>query len=73
MTEDFQEKFISRLADASHITRKKLDFLVRLYGFRYIQANTLYVHKNGYKHFGSDLLTAYVENPAKAAICAYKG
>lgn len=64
-TKDFQEKFLSRLAEKSFITRGKLDELVAQYGFKYIQANTLYVHKNGFKHFGSDLLRAYRENPAR--------
>lgn len=67
MTEDFPEKFLSRLAETSHITRGRLDELVELYGFKYIQANTLYVHKNGFKHFGSDLLKAYRQNPARMA------
>lgn len=66
MTTDFPEQFLSRLAERSHISLKRLDELVSLYGFRYIQANTLYVHKNGFKHFGSDLLRAYRENPARA-------
>lgn len=62
---DFQEKFLNRLSEKSEITRGKLDELVAQYGFKYIQANSLYVHKNGFKHFGSDLLTAYRENPAR--------
>lgn len=62
---DFQEKFLNRLSEKSEITRGKLDELVAQYGFKYIQANSLYVHKNGFKHFGSDLLRAYRENPAR--------
>ena len=62
----FQEKFLNRLAEASNITRRMLDEQVKLYGFVYVQANTLWVHSHGFKHFGSDLLTAYRENPARA-------
>ena len=62
---EFQDKFLTRLAEKSDITRGKLDELVAQYGFKYIQANSLYVHKNGFKHFGSDLLRAYRENPAR--------
>lgn len=65
MQSDFQEKFLNRLSEKSEITRGKLDELVAQYGFKYIQANSLYVHKNGFKHFGSDLLRAYRENPAR--------
>lgn len=68
MNKDFPDKFLSRLAERSHISLSRLDELVCMYGFRYIQANTLYVHKNGFKHFGSDLLKAYRENPAKAKL-----
>lgn len=67
---DFQERFLSRLAETSHISRERLDTLVEDFGFKYIQANTLYVHKKGFKHFGSDLLRAYRENPARAKIQA---
>lgn len=68
MDKEFPDQFICRLAMKSHITRARLDELVRVYGFRYIQANTLYVFKNGFKHFGSDLLKAYRENPARAKV-----
>ncbi len=67
---DFQEKFLSRLAEKSFISRERLDKLVALYGFRYIQANTLYTHHNGFKHFGSDLLKSYRNNPARAEVRA---
>lgn len=70
MDKEFPEQFLSRLAERSHISLGRLDELVRVYGFRYIQANTLYVFKNGFKHFGSDLLRAYRENPARAKIDA---
>lgn len=63
---DFQERFLSRLAEKSFISRDKLDHVVGLHGFKYLQLNTLYVYHNGYKHFGSDLLKAYRENPARA-------
>jgi hypothetical protein len=62
---EFQEQFLDRLAKSSHISRERLDGLVAQYGFEYIKGNTLYTHKNGYKHFGSDLLKAYRENPAR--------
>lgn len=66
MQPDFPEQFICRLAMKSYISRERLDGLVKQYGFKYIQANTLYVHHHGFKHFGSDLLRAYRENPARA-------
>lgn len=66
MTTDFPDKFLSRLAEKSHLSRERLDMLVSFYGFEYVRNNTLYVHHKGYKHFGSDLLKAYRENPARA-------
>lgn len=63
--EGYQDEFLERLAVSSSISRERLDSLVERLGFEYIRANSLFVHKTGYKHFGSDLLKSYRENPAR--------
>ena len=69
--EEFQEKFLSRLADMSYISRERLNTIVCVYGFEYVRNNTLLVYYDGYRHFGSDLLRAYSDNPARAKSRAF--